>query len=78
MTRLCHLLHLPSVPVPVPEKGLPTDYRTGGLLVDSVMISERDSSRTASKTGHGHGHGHGHGKELIGRRTANLDLCVIS
>ena len=55
------LVRLPSVPmpVPVPEKGLPTDNRTGGLLVDTVRISERDSSRTESKTGHGHGEEHG-------------------
>ncbi len=41
------------------RKGLPTDYRTGGLLVDTLRIPERYSSRTASKTVHGHGHGHG-------------------
>ncbi len=45
------------MPMPMPGKGLPTDYRTGGSLVDTVRIPERDSSRTASKTGHGHGHG---------------------
>ncbi len=59
------------------RKGLPIDYRTGGLLVDTMRIPERDSSRTARKTGHGHGQGHGHGKEIIGGRTANLDLRVI-
>ena len=47
------------MPVPAPEKGLPTDYRTGGSLVDTVRILERDPTRTANKTGHGHGHGHG-------------------
>ena len=42
------------------RKRLPTDYRTGGLLVDTVTISEPDSSRNASKTGHGQGHGKEH------------------